>query len=142
LAAIGAGGPRREDPTKNVRSALKHAVKRIDDLRIQDLRFQERLYDDRARSEAAAREAESRRIDALLKANTDNVALALEKQGAQAQAQDRRIAVLEQNQYQAGGKDIQRVESRQSSQFTLSQIVAGAGVLVLVLIELRRSGVI
>lgn len=130
------------DPTANVLEALRTAVKRLDDLREQERDFQERLYTERAQLAAEARDAESRRIDALLKANTDNVALALEKQGAQAQAQDRRIAVLEQNQYQAGGKDIQRVEQRQSSQFTLSQLVAGAGVLVLVLIELHRTGVI
>jgi hypothetical protein len=86
--------------------------------------------------------AEQRRLDALLAANTSNVALALEKQGAQAQAQDRRIAVLEQNQYQSGGKDLQRTEQRTQGNFNLSQWISVGGILLIVAIDLHRNGVI
>jgi hypothetical protein len=86
--------------------------------------------------------AEQRRLDALLAANTSNVALALEKQGAQAQAQDRRIAALEQNQYQSGGKDLQRDQNRSQGNFTLSQMIYVGGIAVLALIDLKSRGVI
>ncbi len=123
------------DPTENVTDQLRAAVKRLDDLRKNDRMWRNRLD---ARTEKARvrldmeREAgrtqavrsEANRLDALLAANADNVALALSKQEAQALAQDKRIAVLEQNQYQAGGKDIQRVESRGQSNVDRSLIVS------------------
>ena len=155
---LGAGGVRFElakviDPTANVLQALKTAVRRLDDLRINDRLWRDRT--DKARESALRRydkgreraayqavKAEAQRLDALLAANAANVALALSKQEAQALAQDKRIAVLEQNQYQAGGKDIQRVESRSQSNFTWSQVIAGTGVLIVLLVELHTRGVI
>jgi hypothetical protein len=82
------------------------------------------------RTEKDAKDAESKRIDALLVANTNNVALALEKQGAQAQAQDKRIAALEQNQYQGVGEKGQRGESRQFNQWLIGVIALMLGVIL------------
>jgi hypothetical protein len=122
------------DPTANVLALLRAAAtrqddlrvaenKRIDDLRDQADKFNEKLATERLRADSESKRAEAGRIDALLVANTNNVALALEKQGAQANAQDRRIAVLEQNQYQGVGAGTQRVESRQTSQWLIGLIV-------------------
>jgi hypothetical protein len=121
------------DPTANVLSLVAAAITRQDDLRqaenrrIDDLRKQAEHYTDkiaaeRLRSEADAKAAEARRIDALLVANTNNVALALEKQSAQAMAQDKRIAVLELNQYQGVGAAGQRIEGRQQSQWNVDKL--------------------
>jgi len=123
------------DPTANVLSLVAAETKRQDDLRAaefkrqDDLRQQaehyiEKLATERLRSEADAKRAEAGRIDALLAANTNNVALALEKQGAQAQAQDKRIAALEQNQYQGVGATGQRAEVRLQSNWSTGLIVA------------------
>ena len=123
------------DPTVNVKSDIAASKERLDDLRVNDRMWRDRLdsqtekWRDKldaveSRANSTALVAEARRLDALLAANTSNVALALEKQGAQAQAQDRRIAVLEQNQYQSGGKDIQRTEARGQSNVDRSLIVS------------------
>jgi len=137
------------DPTANVLALVKTAVERLDDLRtadkerVDDLLSQQQHYMDklateRLRSEAEAKAAEARRIDALLAANTNNVALALEKQGAQAQAQDKRIAALEQNQYQGVGATGQRLEGRQSSQWVIGTVIGA--IIGIVLILLRFTG--
>jgi hypothetical protein len=129
------------DPTANVLGLVAAETKRQDDLRaaefrrqddlrIQDARFRDKLAEERARTEQDAKDAESRRIDALLVANTNNVALALEKQGAQAQAQDKRIAALEQNQYQGVGATGQRGENRQQYQWLIGLIALVAGVVL------------
>src|SRR5579864_8612743 len=133
------------DPTANVLSLVGAAItrqddlraaefKRQDDLRQQGEKYIEVLAKERQRAEEAAKVAEAGRIDALLAANTNNVALALEKQGAQAQAQDKRIAALEQNQYQGGGAAAQRVENRQESQWkmgiTIGAIIAAIQILL------------
>jgi hypothetical protein len=128
------------DPTANVLGLVAAETKRQDDLRaaefrrqddlrIQDARFRDKLAEERARTEKDAKDAESRRIDALLVANTNNVALALEKQGAQAQAQDKRIAALEQNQYQGVGATGQRGESRQFGQWLIMLAALVMGIL-------------
>jgi hypothetical protein len=124
------------DPTANVLSLVAAAItrqddiraletRRQDDLREQGERYLEQLATERQRAEMAAKVAEAGRIDALLAANTNNVALALEKQGAQAQAQDKRIAALEQNQYQGVGGKMQQSENRQINQW-LIPIILGA----------------
>jgi hypothetical protein len=125
------------DPTSNVKELVemerRHhnemadaARQRQDDLRSQSEHYNEKLAAERLRSEAEAKKAEAGRIDALLAANTNNVALALEKQGAQAQAQDKRIAALEQNQYQGVGGKLQQTEGRQQSQWVIGFILAAA----------------
>jgi hypothetical protein len=122
------------DPTANVLSLVSAAITRQDDLRkaefrrLDDLRNQEQGYiakleEERQRANSESKKAEAGRIDALLAANTNNVALALEKQGAQATAQDRRISVLEQNQYQGVGREGQRTEGRQQSQWVIGLII-------------------
>lgn len=137
------------DPTANVKELVQMEVehqrelatrdqKRQDDLRDQAERFNEKLYAERRITDTEARKAEAGRIDALLVANTNNVALALEKQGAQAQAQDKRIAALEQNQYQGVGATGQRAEGRQQSQWVIGIIIGG--VLALITILLRLTG--
>jgi hypothetical protein len=124
------------DPTANVLSLVAAAIARQDDLRTaefqrqDDLRkqaeyFNKQLVQERQRAEADAKRAEAGRIDALLVANTNNVALALEKQGAQAQAQDKRIAALEQNQYQGVGGKLQQTEGRQVNQWTMTTVLFG-----------------
>jgi hypothetical protein len=118
------------DPTVNAKDALDAAVKRQDDLREQAEKFQDKLAVQRGESEKEAKRAEAGRIDALLVANTNNVALALEKQGAQAQAQDKRIAALEQNQYQGVGATGQRGESRQFNQWLIGVIALMLGVVL------------
>ena len=136
------------DPTANVKELVemerRHASdirllaeKRQDDLRTQaneyqkQLReqaekYQDKLSAERLRTEADAKRAESDRINALNMANKNDVALALEKQGAQTQAQDRRIAALEQNQYQGVGVKLQSTEGRQQNQWVIGIIVVVA----------------
>jgi hypothetical protein len=110
------------DPTANVLSLVAAAMKRQDDLREQSEKFYEKLMVQRADFEREAKRAEASRIDALLAANTNNVALALEKQGTQAAAQDKRIAAVEQNQYQGVGATGQRSEGRQQYQWAIGLI--------------------
>lgn len=87
--------PQPIDPTANVLSLVAAAIERQDDLRrvenrrLDDLRSQERYFNERLSVAESNRInsqalAESRRIDALLAAATNNVALAAEKQSAQA----------------------------------------------------------
>lgn len=127
------------DPTANVLKLVEQAVLRLNDLRdaenrrLDDLWKLEHLWADklaaeRMRSDMEAKRAEAGRIDALLGANTNNVALALEKQGAQATAQDRRISVLEQNQYQTGGRDIQRDVAKVDVAKWVGWFLAGLGI--------------
>jgi hypothetical protein len=129
------------DPTANVLALVSAETKRQDDLRMaefkrqDDLRkqaesFQARLLGERLSAEKEAKRAEAGRIDALLAANTNNVALALEKQGAQAQAQDKRIAALEQNQYQGVGATGQRGENRQQYQWLIG-VAAGLAIAII-----------
>ncbi len=137
------------DPTSNVLDLVAAEGRRQDDLRIAEGRRQDDLAEirekhgreldlQRERAANAARSEEASRINQLLAASTSNVALALEKQSAQALAQDRRIAVLEQNQYQSGGRDLQRGQERQINQWTVGLIVGVA--VVAAEVALRLSG--
>ena len=95
-------------------------------LREQAEKYQEKLAAERLRAEVDAKRAESDRINALNMANKNDVALALEKQGAQTQAQDRRIAALEQNQYQGIGGKLQSTEGRQQNQWVIGIVIVVA----------------
>lgn len=151
------------DPTANVLSLVSAAITRQDDLRLaenkrmddvrrlenkrlDDLRKLEETYIDKIdkerhatedrlqKKDAEAKKAEVDRVDALLAANKIDVALALAKQQAQAEAQDKRIAIVEQNQYQGVGGKTQQLEGRQQSQWAVGVIVTlalgiGAGVM-------------
>ena len=141
------------DPTANVLSLVAAADRRQDDLRNNDKTWRDRLDSqtqkwrdkldaERQRADANASKAEAGRLDALLLANTNNVALALAKQEAVTQEQARRLAVLEQNQYQQGGATIQRTEARGQGNFNISQAITIGGILVLVLVDLKTKGVI
>jgi hypothetical protein len=122
------------DPTANVLGLVKAAIQRQDDLRAGETRRIDDLLSERRRTDSDAKKAEADRIDALLSANKNDVALALSKQQAQAEAQDKRIAILEQNQYQGAGRQGQQTETRQQSQWTIGLIVALAmGLLGLIL---------
>lgn len=137
------------DPSPNVLDLVTAAERRQDDLRIAEGKRQDDLAEMRERhgreldtqrekSVTAAKLQEASRIDALLQANDGKVALALGKTETQAMAQDRRIAVLEQNQYSAGGRDLQRGAERQINQWAVGLIV---GVVVVVAeVALRLSG--
>lgn len=132
------------DPTANVLRDIAAAITRQDDLRKaeftrqDDLRKQaeyytEKLAQERQRSEAEAKKAEAGRIDALLVANTNNVALALEKQSSQASGQDKRISALEQNQYQGVGVTMQSREGMARGQWTVDKILSIIAILVAIL---------
>jgi hypothetical protein len=135
------------DPTANVLSLVEAAVTRINDLRDTDLKWQrelreqehkcgEQLQAERQRADSEAKRAESGRIDSLLAASTNNVALALAKQESQALAQEKRIAVVEQNQYQGVGAAGQRVEGRQLSQWAVGIAVVIGIAIVEILVRL------
>jgi hypothetical protein len=121
------------DPTANVLSLVSAAITRQDDLRaveivqVKELRelttsFQEKLDTYRRQTESDAKKAEADRIDALLAANKNDVALALAKQQSQAEAQDKRIAIVEQNQYQGAGRQGQQTENKAHSQWVIGLI--------------------
>jgi hypothetical protein len=125
------------DPTANVNELVKGEVKRLNDLRTADLEWEkvlrelgekwsDKLQTERQRADGEARKAEAGRIDSLLAENKNNVAIALAKQELQASAQEKRIAVLEQNQYQGVGAGTQRTENRQISQWVIGLIVGVA----------------
>jgi len=132
------------DPTANVLALVSAETKRQDDLRMaefkrqDDLRaqadkYQDKIDTERKRMESDAKKAEADRIDALLAANKNDVALALAKQQAQAEAQDKRIAIVEQNQYQGVGGKEQRTESQKRSEWVIGLIAtlaAGAGAML------------
>jgi hypothetical protein len=125
------------DPTANVLALVKAETqrqddlrsaefKRLDDLRVQAEKFNDKLDTERRRTESDAKKAEADRIDALLSANKNDVALALSKQQAQAEAQDKRIAIVEQNQYQGAGRQGQQTENRQHSQWLIGVAITMA----------------
>lgn len=114
------------DPTANVLSLVTAAMARQDDLRLAETRRIDDLLTERRQTDSDAKRAEAARIDALLAANKNDVALALAKQQAQAEAQDKRIAIVEQNQYQGVGATGQRVLGRQSSQWIIGLLVFAA----------------
>jgi hypothetical protein len=129
------------DPTANVTAQLGGAVLRLDDLRINDRIWRDRLDNqtekwrdkldaERVRADALALKAEAGRLDALLLANTSNVALALGKQEGTTLAQDRRIATLEANQYQSGGANQQRTVERSQGNVDRSLLVSIVGIIV------------
>jgi hypothetical protein len=129
------------DPTANVIKLVDAAIARQDDLRaaeaqrVSDLndqadKFNTKLEEQRRFFETEAKKAEAGRIDSLLAADKANVALALAKQEAQAIAQDKRIAALEQNQYQGVGAGAQRTEGRANYQWAIGIALLIAGLLV------------
>ena len=122
------------DPTANVLSLVAAAITRQDDLRNAESQhqaevrkvtqyYEDKLREERTRSDREAKIAEAGRINALLEANTNNVALALEKQGSQALAQDKRIGAVEQNQYQGVGASGQRVAGLQMNQWLIGLLI-------------------
>jgi hypothetical protein len=110
------------DPTANVLSLVKAETKRQDDLRVAETRRIDDLLTEKSKTDSDAKKAEADRIDALLSANKNDVALALSKQQAQAEAQDKRIAILEQNQYQGAGRQGQQTENKAHSQWVIGLI--------------------
>jgi hypothetical protein len=94
------------DPTQNVLNLVAAETKRqddlraaegrrLDELRAQAERYQNDLRDQVEKYQGKLDRAEANRIDALLAANTNSVALALARQELQTQAQDKRVAALE-----------------------------------------------
>jgi hypothetical protein len=124
------------DPTANVLALVAAETKRQDDLRTLAEKFQDKIDVERTRTDSDAKRAEADRIDALLAANKNDVALALAKQQAQAEAQDKRIAIVEQNQYQGVGGKEQRTESQHRSEWLIGLIVVIAGALGGMLVHL------
>ena len=141
------------DPTKNVLTLVKKGLNTEKALRRAGDKEQARLtsLERRHRKELAkvengariARElAESRRINALLADKDANVALALGKQEAQALAQDKRIAVLEQNQYSGAGGTAAVDKAQGRSAVTVNQLIATGVLLIAVLTWLHSLKVI
>jgi hypothetical protein len=121
------------DPTANVLSLVRAETKRQDDLRCAESKTIRDMLSERRQTDSDAKKAEADRIDALLSANKNDVALALSKQQAQAEAQDKRIAILEQNQYQGAGRQGQQTENRQHSQWLIGLAITmalGLGALI------------
>lgn len=123
LSLVAAEG-RRQDELRTAEG------RREDDLRAQSEKFNDKLAELRRFFETSARAAEAGRIDALNLANKNEVALALAKQEAQAIAQDKRIAAVEQNQYQGVGAGTQRIEGRQHTQWLINAALIVAGMLL------------
>jgi hypothetical protein len=108
--------------------------------------------------------AEQRRLDANRTQDVANTALALERAGVQAatlaaavvssadalrlaaeatkNAQDKRLQELERTRDSIGGRDVQRSEQRQQSNFSISQWITVGGILLIVAVDLHRNGVI
>ena len=119
MLALVAAETKRQDDLKAAES------KRVDDIRKIIDKYQDKIYDERRKADSEAKAAEAGRIDALLVANKNDVALALSKQQAQAEAQDKRIAILEQNQYTGVGRQGQALESRQRSEWITGLVIGG-----------------
>lgn len=144
------------DPTLNVKEALKSAVDAITGLIDRDRehaaeirRLEERYADklDALRKELAAKEterinainlAETRRIDAARQEDKSNVALALAQADLKQSALSEQVAAQTKVQSeQEGGRALQSTR-RQSSQWSTGLVVAGAGTVLVFLVELYR----
>jgi hypothetical protein len=127
-----------------IRSIEQHCATELDALR-------EKLADAQLQRIDALALAEKTRIDAKISQGEQNVALTAERTTAQAAAlatamtasaealrlssaqqndvTTKAIRILEQNQYQSGGRDVQRQETRLSTSALLPWIVAVGGVI-------------
>jgi hypothetical protein len=137
------------DPSANVIRLVELGAQRQDDLRAAADRRQDDLRDLTTtwRDKFAALQVthqhelaanEQGRIDALLEANTNNVALALSKQGDQALAQDKRIATLEQNQYSGAGGTAAVDKAQAKTTISQGQLLT-AGVLLIAALTYLHS---
>ena len=147
------------DPTENVKALVKLEMTRQDDLRdaegeradaLREMqeKYQEKLALAESRRIDALTLAESRRIDALLAAQQNAVALAAEKNAAQAATLgattenlrstiDSRITRLEQQQYQTGGRDIQRDVGKADMRWGIYLLMALPGIIATLLVLFR-----
>lgn len=143
------------DPSENVLKLVEEAVKRLNDLRTTDDKWAERV---RA-LEDKLREAETQRMDARL--NQQETAVTVASREALATAEVLRAAVvstaealratvaettkttnaaikvLEEKQYQAGGRDLQRTEGRQTSQWVVALLVSLPSTVIAIIVLIK-----
>jgi len=143
---------RRIDDLRNLQSQYDTEIRRL------RANFQSELSAAESKRIDALATAESRRLDAVLAGMKADVALASEKAGATAatlaasvastasatasqinelrNTLEKRLATVEQNQYQGAGAQIQRTEGRKDSQWVVGTIIVAGFALVEVLIHL------
>jgi hypothetical protein len=159
LSLVGAAMQRQDD----LRAAEQ---RRLDDLaRVQEHcdRESDDLREKLRRAESARIDAvnlaESRRVDSRLDQQQQSVAIASKEAAATAEALRSTVAstaealraqgaattlginaaikVLEEKQYQAGGRDLQRVEGRQSSQYLIAFLVSLPAMILAVVLAIK-----
>jgi hypothetical protein len=152
------------DPTKNVESLVQAAMKRQDDLRESEAQHIREVMSVRAEYDDKLRQAEADRIDAIQARSDLTVQRAAEVQQAQANTLANQVATtadafraslaaamapimasiedLRRAQYEAQGQKTQVVESRGTSQFSISTaialVLAAATIVSLVLYATKR----
>lgn len=145
------GVPPIIDPTANVLSLVGAAMKRQDDLRASDAKFTDEIrkieqrYEDKLNAlQDKLAQAESRRLDAVLAVQKADVALANEKAGTTAttlanqvqgtrESLEKRLSLIEQNQYLGVGASVQRTEGQARGQWTIERIISIAAIVVAIL---------
>jgi hypothetical protein len=152
------------DPTKNVESLVEAAMKRQDDLRDSESQHIREVMSIRAEYDDKLRQAEADRINAIQARSDLTVQRAAEVQQAQANTLANQVATtadafraslaaalapimasiedLRRAQYEAQGQKTQVVESRGTSQFSISTaialVLAAATIVSLVLYATKR----
>jgi hypothetical protein len=153
------------DPTVNVQALVEAAMKRQDDLRDAERYHIREIMTLRAQHYSELRQAEADRINAIQTRSDLTVQRAAEVQAAQAQTLANQVATtadafraslaaalapimasiedLRRAQYEAQGQKTQVVESRGSSQFTATTVIAAtvavATILTLILLYVTKK---
>jgi|SRR5579872_145014 len=146
----------REAENRRIDDLRKQQVQYEHELRTVRSQYQDELAQAESKRIDALATAESRRLDAVLAGMKADVALASEKASATAatlaasvaatatatasqinelrNTLDKRLAAVEQNQYQAGGAQTQRSEGQKSNQWAITTaIVIGMAVITFLL---------
>jgi hypothetical protein len=155
---------KRQDELRSMESNHNAEIRRIKEGCATELdELREKLADARLQRIDALALAEKTRIDAKISQGEQNVALTAERTTAQAAAlatavsasaealrlaaaqqndvTTKAIRILEQNQYQSGGRDEQRTEGRVTTGQTVSYIFGAAGlILTLAVLVMKATG--
>lgn len=160
---VDASGNPVVDPTQNVLQLVEAAIKRQDDLRETEARHMREIISIRADYDQKLREAESDRIDAIRAVDVGAVQRATEVASVVAETLRTQVATtasaaatglsaalepiikdiadLRRAQYEAQGVKAQTVETTTRQQFTMGNLVAIAGLVVVSLIGLANLAV-
>jgi hypothetical protein len=123
------------DPTKNVLDKIIDAVKRLDDLATLRASYEEKLALKETERINAVNQAERERINAVIADIRNSVVIASKEAAATAGTLATQVATTAEALRS-------RSETRGQSNFNLSQWITVGGIVVLVAVELHRSGVI